>query len=512
MTQVVTVTASALMLLSFILCPCDVSAESPSLIEGIKQYKEENFEEAVEILLKAREEDPKSSAAAFFLGLAYKQVLDYPKALEHLRDSVTLHPKIKEGLVEVIDVALQLGKIEEAKKWIEVAEKEEIFPAKTAFLKGLALRKEGKNMEAIEAFERAMALDEQLSQSAEFQIALCYLEERKLKEARQRFQGAVVRRPGTDLAYYARRYQDLVEERIFVERPLRVTLGGYGQYDSNVILAPNEAAIRPEEITDESSYGVVTTARVDYIPTLEDPWLFHATGSLYGNFHDKFSTTHDLISTDLYVAPGYNFGTWALNAVGDYSYAWVRSGDYERYADWLNLGLLYRGILAQNHILEIFEGYVRREFFQETLEPVNNRSGDGLRAYASWIWWFKRGSFFNLRYEFRHEDTQGSNWDNKGHRVSLNVSVPLREKVNLQLYGEAWRQNYDNIHSSTLNSVFGPPRSRKDELYQGSIALNWEFYKHTRLVLQFIAIRSDSNLVQFDYDREIYLAGIEYTF
>ena len=33
--------------------------------------------------------------------------------------------------------------MEEAKKWIEVAEKEDIYPAKIAFLKGLILAKEG---------------------------------------------------------------------------------------------------------------------------------------------------------------------------------------------------------------------------------------------------------------------------------------------------------------------------------------------------------------------------------
>jgi tetratricopeptide (TPR) repeat protein len=441
-------------------------------------------------------------------------VIDYPKALENLRDAVNLYPKIKEALVELIDVALQMGRIEEAKKWIEVAEKEEIFPARIAFLKGLTLKKEGKNMEAMESFEKAKALDEALSQAADFQIALCYLEERKLQEARERFQASILRLPGTDLAYYARRYQELVEERMFIEKPLRVTLGAYGNYDSNVILSPDDATVRPREITDESSYGLITTARMDYAPSLEGPWLFNATGTFYGNFHDRFSDTHDLISTDIAFAPGYNFGTWALNAVGDYSYSWLRSGSYGRYADDLNLGLLLRAAVGENHLVEIFEAYWRREFFQEPLSPEEDRNGDGLRAYASWIWGYKKGGFFNPRFEYRLMDTQGRNWDNQTFRFSLNVLIPLKDKVALQLYGEATRQDYDNIYSITEDPSFGfgPPRARKDKLYQVSAALNWEFYRHTKLVLQFIAIDNDSNLIFFDYDRQIYLAGVEYTF
>jgi len=159
-----------LFFLSYFL-PYALCKESEYLKKGIEQYKEENYEEAVEILKKAREEDPASSTAAFFLGLAYKQVTDYPSAAVNLRDAVTLTPKIKEALVELIDVLLQLDELEEARQWIETAEKENIAPPKTAFLKGLLLKKEEKNLEAVKSFEKAKSLDKSLSQAAEFQIA-----------------------------------------------------------------------------------------------------------------------------------------------------------------------------------------------------------------------------------------------------------------------------------------------------------------------------------------------------
>lgn len=82
MARAVILSVSVFLLLSFTLCLSVAFSQSPSLIEGIKQYKEEKYEQAVEILVKARKEDPKSSVAAFFLGLAYKQIMDYPKALK----------------------------------------------------------------------------------------------------------------------------------------------------------------------------------------------------------------------------------------------------------------------------------------------------------------------------------------------------------------------------------------------------------------------------------------------
>ena len=86
--------------------------QSPLIQKGMEEYKDESYDEAIVTLTKARNEDPSSSIAAFFLGMSYKQTLDYEKALVNLRDAVTLTPRIKEALVEVIDVAMQLGKID----------------------------------------------------------------------------------------------------------------------------------------------------------------------------------------------------------------------------------------------------------------------------------------------------------------------------------------------------------------------------------------------------------------
>lgn len=150
---------TVLFFVSTILFSPDVFCQqSAALQEGINLYKAEKYEEAINALEKARSEDPKSSVAAFFLGLAYKQIMDYEKALAPLRDAVTLTPKVKEALIELVDVEMQLGEIEEAKKWVAVAGEEDILPAKTAFLKGLILREEGKNEEAAKSFEKAKSL------------------------------------------------------------------------------------------------------------------------------------------------------------------------------------------------------------------------------------------------------------------------------------------------------------------------------------------------------------------
>lgn len=102
------------------------------LDQGIKQYAAENYDEAIELLKKARAGQPQSSAAAYYLGMAYKQTTEYDKALPHLEDAMMLAPPVKDALSQYISVLYLLDRLDQAEQWIEKAEKENSDPANTA--------------------------------------------------------------------------------------------------------------------------------------------------------------------------------------------------------------------------------------------------------------------------------------------------------------------------------------------------------------------------------------------
>src|SRR3989338_7189758 len=80
-------------------------AKQPDYLkQGIVNLKEENYEEAVEDFKKARELNPDSSITAYYLGIAYKKIQNYPEAKLHLKDALTLSPKVKEAVIELSDV------------------------------------------------------------------------------------------------------------------------------------------------------------------------------------------------------------------------------------------------------------------------------------------------------------------------------------------------------------------------------------------------------------------------
>ena len=478
--------------------------QSPLIKKGMEEYKDESYEEAIVTLTKARKEDPESSVAAFFLGMSYKQTMDYENALKNLLDAVNLTPRIKEALVEVVDVSMQLGKIEIAKKWIGVGEKEGIFPAKIAFLKGLIFNEEGKSREAAESFAKAKSLDPKIAQAADIQIALSYMRDRRLNDAKKSFESAILSDPQSDLAGFARQYLDSVEQRIQLEKPFRFTVGVYGQYDDNMVLKPDDQAFATG-ITNEGSTVLNSSFRVNYVPVLKGPWLFSAQYAAGSSLHNKNRLTHDSLVNSISITPGYNFGEFALYLATNYNHAMVRSPSYKEYSGSFSTGPLLRMAVKGNQLLEIFSGYTNTEYFQAALAPEEDRDAHGYRSYISWLWLFKRDYFLNIRFQADSQNTDGENWDNSTLGFSVNYAMPVYENVNLQLSGQALDQEFKHRH--TFYGV-----KREDTTYTFSGGFSWDWQKNSTLVAQYTRMRADSNIGIYDYVRNMYTLGMEYRF
>lgn len=507
------------------------SQQPVALEEGVRHYQRENYEEAIEALEKARKQSPSSSQAAFFLGMAYKQVMDFPKATVNLQDAVTLSPPVKEAVVELIDALYQTNNLEKAKKWLETAEKGNVYPARVSFLKGMILAKENKHQGAIAAFEKAKQLDSGLTQAAEFQIGMSYMKDSKLGKAKERFQAVIQRDPLSDLAAFARQYQSVLEQTMRLERPLRLTVGVMAGYDTNIVSKPAEASVAGD-ITGEEGAVLSSSARLDYVPKLDGPWLFNAQLAVASNVNSKHTHSHDSLANTISLSPGYNFGRFALNLTASYTNVLLRTDPdlapsidstpgYKRYLDYVTYGPTLRIMVNQNNILEIFGGYDQKEYFNQKIPtPESNRDSEGLRTYISWIWLFKENAFFNLRYDFNKENADGIYWDNEGNKFTANLSVPLLPEnlakrsgqLNLQLTGSAYLQKYG--YGQPYVDGGGNPGTieRDDKIYTGSLGLAWNFSQYASFIAQYTRTRSDSNIPANTYDKDLYMSGFEFRF
>ncbi|MDI7261462.1 MAG: DUF2860 family protein [Thermodesulfobacteriota bacterium] len=479
-----------------------VCAETP-FEKGLKEFKDENFEEALELFLEARKIDPSSSQVAFFLGITYKHLQNYKGAIPFLRDAVTLTPKIKEALPELIDVLYLTNQLEEAKKWIEVGEKEEVFPARMQFLKGLALAKEGKTREAISAFEKAKELDKNLAQSADFHIANALVKEGRLKEARDRFRFTLSIDPTTEMGLYARDYEKYLTAKIEREKPWRLSVGMAYKFDTNVVLRPTSGPVR-DMVSNEKDHILNNSLRIGYTApfSFKSPFNLSFQYSLYSDTYADL-TSYQSFNSNISAVPGYNFGKVTLSVPMVYGYNWLKRRSY---MNLKGIEPTFRFMTGENSIGEVSVGYYRKGYLQRPISDDEDRDAYNRAAIFGWTYFLRGGEgLINIKYSPSKENADGRNWDYTQHRFSGNLLYPLIRSFKLQLSAESIFTDYSNRHTVFL-------KKRADNIYSGSFALIYSLFKNLDAVANYTYSRDISNIQIYDYKRHVVSVGLEFRY
>lgn len=493
---------TTIFLLSTLILPSlSLAKDNPYLEQGISLYRQENFDEALPLLKKAREEDPNSSLAAYYLGITYKQLQNYKEAKSSLIDAVTLTPKIKEALLELTEVLYQLGELDKAKKYIEIAEKENIRPAQIAFLKGLVLLKEGSNLDAVEAFKKAKEIDPALQQTADYQIGIAYLKEKKFEEAKGVFKEVIVVDPNTDLAAFANRYVEALEKKKEAEKPFRFTIGLAGQYDDNVLLKPSDATVAAD-ITNEDDFREVVTFRGEHRKKFTEKFGLNSQYSLY-YAHQNSIGLYDVLSNSITETPTYYFNRGTVGLPLSYNYTHVGE---KKYLSAFTVNPLLNLIFGKTQMGQLSFKYQRKDFLRSPTNADENRDSNDFGGGLGWFLFFAENKgFFNLRYEINKDDTEGNNWQYLGNRVNATVLYPFFEKFKISIFGDAFIQDFSNTHT-----VFNV--EREDKVYTASTMLAYNFWKDSELQFRYTYVKDNSNITVYNYDRNVYSVGIEYKF
>ncbi|MBA4418101.1 MAG: hypothetical protein C0392_09350 [Syntrophus sp. (in: bacteria)] len=517
-----------LILIVFTLTAFTAYGQTP-LEKGIKDFKEENYEEALEMFIEARKLEPTSTTAAFYLGLTYKITENCKDAVPHLRDAVTFTPPIKEALVELIDALYQTNSLDEANKWIEIGEKEGVSPARIQFLKGLALLKENKYVDAITAFERAKDMDKSVAQAADFQIANAYMKIGKIKDSQKRFKSLITIDPTSDLATYARDYERAVTDKLYAERPFRFSVGIGYKYDSNVNSRPTSGTILDDPnyssaVSGQEDTALSATIRALYIA----PFSFKTPYSLsvqYSLFLDRYMRRDDynMAQQSVSVTPGYSFKKVAFTVPLIFGYINLQrdiGSDFLNKLSWwhqtkylITTGLTptVRYMVNEKNILDLTYGYMKNTFYYTSdynrpLDPNENRDGASNSGSLGWTYLYKEGKgLFALKYTYTDMGTQGRNWSYNENRFSLSFIYPLKKNLKLQYSSDAAFTSYKYV-----NTIFNV--KRRDETYANSIGLIYTFIKNTDLIGQYTYIKDNSNISTYDYSRSVATIGIEYRF
>ncbi len=506
-----------------------VFAETTHLDRGIRELKEENYDEALVEFSQARRLDPQSSTAAYLLGMTCKSLGEYPEAIKNLRDAVRLAPPIKEALPELIDALYINGETEEARKWIDVGERDNVYPAKIQFLKGLILARENRVHESIAAFRKAKMADPAMAQAADFQIGLAEAKLGNLKESKKIFDSLITLDPKSDVANYAKDYERKITEKLDAERPFRFNVGLGFKYDSNVNAQPSSGTIFDNQNLAGTVSGQEDTAmNLTFGATYVAPFSFRTPYNLsvqYSLYADRYFRRDDynIAQQALSITPGYTFGRFLfiLPVAGRYVNLQRDIGtDMTNSLNWWsNTRYLLSGgtsptlryMLDDRNIVEIAYAFMKNKYYYTTEntaphDPNEDRDGYSNSGSLGWTFFFKENTaILALRYTYTDMQTDGQNWSYRENKFGLSLVYPLAERLKLQYSSEASFADYKNE-----NTVFNI--KRRDEVYTNAVTFIYQFTKNVDLNATYSYMRDHCNISTYDFNRSIASIGVEYRF
>ncbi len=481
-------------------CPFLYASWQEDLQRGINEYRSENYEEAFEYLYKARQDNRSSPVVAFYLGLVYKQTGDYPKASEYFEEALRLKPPVVEAYGELIEMLYSLDRTKDALHWISKAEQQGIEPGKIGFLKGLVYNKINEPDKAIEAFQKVKRDDPRTSQAADLQIAIAYTKQRKISQAIQSLKAVVSSNPNTDIAQFAREYENAFTKSMEGYRPLRLSAALSYLYDTNVTAKPStDVGLPPSEEKDSAIMG---NLNINFNPLTEGNLYFSAQYALSGTFYRKLSDYNSL-SQSVTITPGYNLN-WGFASIPiSYNHNLLNGKGYMALSSVKpTLGILS----STGQILSLSLGYSHRNMLQEPYDSDEERDANILQGGVGYMYPFSDGrGLLSIRGEYVIDNAKGVNWKNKGTRFNVSLIVPVREKVDLLFSGDAFMQDYKNEHTIFLVK-------RSDKTYTLNAGFSWEFVRSFYVNSQVIYTKAQSNIPLYDYQKFILSAGLEYRF
>ncbi|MEW6409938.1 MAG: tetratricopeptide repeat protein [Nitrospirota bacterium] len=480
------------------------SAESPQLLQGIKDFQEENYEEALDSFLEAYNLEPKNPLTSYYLGMAYKFMQNFKEAVKYLKIALTLDPKLVDLYYEIGDSLFQIGELKEADKYLSEAEKRNIKPANTAMMRGLVFMGLGKTKEAIRYLNKAKEIEKSIAQMVDYQIATLYMRDNYVTRAKEYFKAVVMADPKSDLAEIAKRYMDAIELKL-KEKRISLSAGVTLMYDDNVLTKPavEEAAAGVSGKSDKKS---VYNFSVDYAPLIEGPLTLIAQYAFSQTMHFKLAS-FDVSSHTINLVPSYTDGNNVYNINLSVSDTYL---DDKKYSLTYSINPTYMRLLNQAHAIQLTYKFSFKEYLQPPSSAHEDRDGKNSSAGIGYLYLFKEGNaFINVKYDFDYDDTQGRNWDYRGNKATVSVLYPIMKKLNINASAEYHIQQYLNTHT-TGETDFEYNKRRKDQVYTYSTLLTYDIMAGLKATLQLVHTVDDSNIKALDYKRTTSSIGLTY--
>ncbi len=282
-----------------------------------------------------------------------------------------------------------------------------------------------------------------------------------------------------------------------------LTLGEFGQYDSNVAIVPVGGTL-PVDFSSSSSFGNVLTFNGGVQTSPAKTWVFGLDTQAYWNTHlNQTLGPFDVLSYGLGAWANYwNRQNWSYVARMEYNSILTDRANFTQFQSTSTLGISANYFPYQRWNWEFGFQYRINGFTTDLPTGPDRRSG---HTYVGFTRIGMKSPNPRLRpslgYSFEADATEGENFQSKNHIFMLEADWRLFAKTHL-VGGLTFEKSY------FANSVQG----RRDTVQQLKLGVNQFFSPQWMGMISLTQIGDESTLGQFSYSRLVMTGGATYTF
>jgi tetratricopeptide (TPR) repeat protein len=487
--------------------------------QAILDFEEKRYAEALANLRRALELEPNHLEALYYTGviaMTQGRTAEAVGILERARARAPADPS----------VAFQLGLAYFGLQQFERAQPllEEVFRGQPT-LDGLGyyvgfMRYRAKDYRgALAAFRAGRTADLELQQLTRLYSGLALAVLGLPAQAAAEVEQSLRLAPGSALTGPAERLRDTIVRARQQERRLAIDLRFGFLYDDNIRVAPSpndrEPLVRILRQPKRDSPGQLAAVNVNHVFFRTESWDASIGYSFFGtNYNDltSFNTTDHLGTLGL-VHKTALFGMPAqLGAQYGFDTLFLREDKFLR----RHTATFYAAVVPNDRLLsQVFTRYQNKDFTEPRPSPPRQEIRDADNFTIGGVQLFRFAEdrhFLKLGYQFDYEDTAGSNYEYRGHRILAGAQYTLpwqgiRLKYDLDVHVREY------LKTNTLLPTVRPgTKPREDAEVTQVVRVEWPLPwklsvlgRETLFTLagEYQRTGADSNIEIFDYRRRV---------
>lgn len=478
------------------------------IAKGVVKLNALKYDEAVAHFEKALEKDPRNFVALEYIGSTQERRGDLKTAVAYLAKAKHLAPKGRWGQInfQIGRLYLTLKNYERAEIYLKLARDQGGQLTAVNYLLGYLLYLEERYFEAeyylhearMRAIRRtALPPERQMLQAINYylgelyarlgfvQYAVTTLRETEVGDSWEVRQGAWrVHSEFNRMSYY-------------------LTLGSFGQFDSNVVLVPSGGSL-PVDFSSQAGMGTVLTTNGGWQTSPARKWVFGIDSALYLNDHlNQTLVAFDVFDVAFDAWVNYwNRKDWSLVARFDFNDAFTDRRKFTRFQTATAFTISGNYLPFQRWNWETGFQYRINNFATDLPSGPDRRSG---HTYVGYLRASLKAPNPRLRptlgYTFEADETEGDNFQARNHIFLAEASWRLFSRTHLV----GGLQLTKSAYPSHING-------RDDSTLQAKLGFNHIFTPHWTGILDITQLEDTSTLVDFSYKRLIVTGGVTYTF